>query len=304
MCRTVASGNAQPGVSGRLAPLLAAALAICGCAPDVHRTVLTSASQVRQLSAAQVRSGVRVRIQGVLTYFDGNSSYCFVQDSTGGIRVGLAPGQILPATGWRVEAAGLASSGGPAPAMVEARLAAIGTGVQPPSVSVSASNLQDPAYAYQRVAVAGVVQSVGPERPGLLTFEIRAGNATVWATVLAPLASMNEEWIDAEVRASGVLAESSDGGVTRSALWIAGPGDLRRTHPATPLAALRVSKIGALLAPVRPVRQATACACGGCHSRQPKAVWRSGTKPGRSPSALGSSPPTLTPKRLTWERFF
>jgi len=189
-----------------------------------------------------------VRIQGILTYFDGNSSHCFVQDSTGGIRVNLAPGQILPATGWRVEASGLASSGGPAPAMVEAHLAALGAGVQPPSVSVSPSNLQDPAYAYKRVAVAGVVQSVSPERPGLLTFEIRAGNATVWATVLAPLASMNEEWVDAEVRASGVLAESSDGGATRPALWISSPGDIRRTRPAMPLAALRISKIGALLA--------------------------------------------------------
>lgn len=231
-----------------MALLAAAALASCACAPDASLRVLTSASQVRQLSAAQVGLGVRVRIQGILTYFDGNSSYCFVQDSTGGIRVGLEPGQILPATGWRVEASGLASSGGPAPAMAEARLAALGAGVQPPSISVSPSNLQDPAYAYRRVAFAGVVQSVSPERPGLLSFEIRAGNATVWATVLAPLATMNEEWSDAEVLANGVLAESSDGGATRSALWISGPGDIRRTHPATPLAALPVSKIGALLA--------------------------------------------------------
>ena len=260
MFRTVASGNAQPGVSGRPARrprlatrcrwalLAAAALANCGRVPDITRTVLTSASQVRRLSAAQVELGVRVRVQGILTYFDGNSSYCFVQDSTGGIRVTLAPGQILPATGWRVEAVGLASSGGSAPAMVDARLASLGADVQPPSVSVSSSNLQDPAYEYKRVVVAGVVQGVSPERPGLLTFEIRAEKATVWATVLAPLAVMNDEWIDAEVRASGVLAESSDGGGTRSALWISSPEDIRRTHPATPLAALRVSKIGALLA--------------------------------------------------------
>ena len=134
MPRTIVSGNARPGVSDRPARrprptprcqsalLAVAALACCGCAPDVSRTVLTSATQVRQLSAAQVRLGVPVRIKGILTYFDGLSSYCFVQDSTGGIRVTLAPGQIPPATGWRVEVAGLASSGGAAPAIVEAAM--------------------------------------------------------------------------------------------------------------------------------------------------------------------------------------
>lgn len=264
MFRTVANGNARR-VSDRLAcgPRLAtrcrfallavAALAGCGRAPDLSRTVLTSASQVRQLSAAQVELGVRVRIKGIVTYFDGNSSYCFIQDSTGGIRVALAPGQALPATGWRVEAAGLASSGGPAPAIVEARILALGADLLPPPVSVSSLQLQDLEYEYKRVVIPGVVQSVSPERPGLLAFEIRAESATVRATVSASIAMTNDDWTDAEVRASGVLAESSDAGGTRTALWISGPDAIQRTHPATPVAALPVSKIGGLLG-LGPVR--------------------------------------------------
>jgi diguanylate cyclase (GGDEF)-like protein len=205
---------------------------------------------VRQLSAAQVRLGVPVRIQGILTYFDGISSYCFVQDSTGGMRVSLAPGQIPPAPGWRVEVAGVASSGGAAPAIVEARVLALGADVLPPPVSVSPPDLRDTKYEYKRVVIPGVVQSVSSERPGLVTFEIRADKTTLWANVPASITIINDEWTDADVRASGVLAESFDGnpGATSSTLWISGTDALEMTHPATPPAALPVSKIRTLLA--------------------------------------------------------
>jgi len=258
--RTIASGNGGPGVSGRLAQLprcasrrlfvllAATALASCGRAPHISPAVLTSASQVRQLSAAQVRLGVRVRIRGIVTYFDGESSYCFVQDPTGGIRVALASGQISPAAGWRVEAAGLASSGGRALAIVEARISALGADALPPPVSISPSNFRDPEYEYRRVVIPGIVQSAGAERSGLVMLEIRAESATVWATVPASTETINDEWTDAEVRASGVLAESVDAGSPRTALWIAGPDDIQRTRPATRVAALPVSQIGALLA--------------------------------------------------------
>src|SRR5208337_2955450 len=60
----------------------------------------------------------------------------------------------------------------------------------------------------------------------------------------------NDEWIDAGIRASGVLAESLDGnpGGTDATLWISGLSAIETTHPATPPAALPVSKIRTLLA--------------------------------------------------------
>ena len=245
-------------------------LAGCNRAPDSSRTVLNSVGQVRQLSPAQVRLGMPVRIQGILTYFDGISSYCFVHDSTGGMRVGLAPGQTPPATGWRVEVAGMASSGGAAPAIAGARISALGADALPPSVPVSPAHLRDPEYEYRRVLVSGIVRSVDSERPGLVTLEIRADHATVWAKVPASITQVNDEWTDAEVRASGVLAESpaesaaespsetpsespseskegSPGG-TDSTLWISDISGLQIKRPATPPAALPVSKIRSLLA--------------------------------------------------------
>ena len=167
--------HAKPWHSALLA---VAALVSCGRAPDPTRTVLTSVRQVRQLSPSQIGLAP-ARIRGILTYYDGNSGFCLVQDSTGGIRVSLAARQVLPAPGWRVEVAGLVSSQGTAPAIVGARVTALGADTLPPPVSVSAARLQDPEYEYKRVVLPGVVQSVASERPGLVTLEIRARNATL-----------------------------------------------------------------------------------------------------------------------------
>jgi diguanylate cyclase (GGDEF)-like protein len=246
----------SPATRWQSALLALAALGGCGRAPDRFRTVLTSVSQVRRISAAQVRLGVPVRIRGILTYFDGISSYCFIQDATGGMRISLAPGQNPPANGWRVEITGVVSSAGAAPAVVEARVSALGPDTLPPAVPVSTAGLKNPEYEYKRVVISGVVQSVSSERPGLMTLEIRAGSATVWAKVPASITVVNDEWIDAEVRGSGVLAESSEGNPAGAGttVWVSDSSAIEVTRPATPLAALPVTKIGSLLAlnPARP----------------------------------------------------
>ena len=205
---------------------------------------------MRQLAAAQVKLGTRVRLQGRLTYYDGLSDYCFVQDSTGGIRVNLARGQTPPATGWRVDVAGLASSGGAAPAVGEARITGLRAEMLPPAASISGRQLQDAEYEYRRVRIAGVVQAVSSERPGLVTLEIRAAGTTVWATVPASITVIDDDWVDAEVRASGVLAEAGDGSQAGGGakLWISDAGALETTHAAPPPAALPVTKIRSLLA--------------------------------------------------------
>src|SRR5450755_2720020 len=215
---------------------LLALLAIAGCgrSPDGRPGILTSVRQVRQLSAEQARLGIAVRIQGILTYFDGRSTYCFVQDSTGGIRVKLASGQAPPAVGWRVQVAGIAAAGGAAPTMIEARIVALGASMLPPPISVSPERSRDPAYEYKRVTVAGVVKSLSSERPGLVTLEIGSGSRTVWATVPASNAVIDDQWIDAEVRASGVLDEALDGSAAGadSRLWMDVPTSLEIVHPA------------------------------------------------------------------------
>lgn len=193
---------------------------------------------------------MQVRIRGTLTYADRLTSDCFVQDPSGGIRVTLAYGQSPPTAGWKVEVSGMAAAGGPAPAIVEARIAVLGTERLPPSVSLSAGQLQDPAYQYERIAVTGVLRSVSSERTGLVALEIGAQGTTVWAKVPASEAVFDDGWVDAEVRASGVLAASINGsrGSAEPTLWVHAPEAIRIQHPATSPGALPISRIGDLLA--------------------------------------------------------
>ena len=214
------------------------------------RTVLTTVRQVRELPAAQARLGIQVRIDGILTYFDRVSNYCFVQDSTGGIRVAWAPGQTLPQAGSRIEVRGLAASGGADPALVDAHVAILGPDVLPKSISLSGRRLRDPQYQYRTVAVTGVVRSVGSERAGLVTLMIRTAGTNVRIEVPASLVVINDDWVDATVRASGVLAGAVNdiGNSTDPVLWVPNPGALQVVSPAKPPDALPPTKTAALLA--------------------------------------------------------
>ena len=220
--------------------------------PDLPHTVLTSAGQVRLLSAAQVRMGVPVRIQGILTYFDGISSYCFVQDSHR-----RNPGQLCAGTGsaghrLACRGPGSGSSGGASPS--HRRSAHIG----PRSGCCCRADFSLPgALAGRRNTstnewpFAGWCSRSVRRPPGIVTLEIRAGRATVRARFRLRIAVIDESWTDADVRASGVLAESpiegsigSPGGTDSDALGSRTPAPSRSyIASADRLASLPVSKI-------------------------------------------------------------
>ncbi len=261
MLRTAASGDARPGATDKplghpFAPVrwVCALLCLvtfvdCGRAPEAH-PVLTSVGEIRQLRGTQTRLGVPVRLEGVVTYFDGASDDCFVSDSGGGIRVKFAPGQVVPATGWRVEVTGFAGSGGNAPSVIEGRLRALRPDTLPQAVPINGAQLSDPRFEYRRVAITGVVQSVSSPRPGLVTLEVRTEGSIVWATIPASTAAVTDDWLDAEVQATGVLAQSFDDKASgrEARLWMANASGMDSIRQPTPLAALPVSNIRTLLA--------------------------------------------------------
>jgi hypothetical protein len=207
--------------------------------------VLTSAAQLRQLSEAEIRAGAPVRVEGILTYYDRHSGYCFVEESTGGMRALLAHGQTPPQTGWRVQISGLAGSGGASPSIIEGRLSATWQATPQPAVTLSAKQMRDPQYEYRRVAVQGIVRSVSSERPGLVTLEIRTQNLTVWAKVPDSPVEVNDDLVDAEVRIPGVLAEGLDGSTSAAGptLWVASATAIAVPRPAMRAAELPTSRI-------------------------------------------------------------
>ncbi len=233
--------------------LAVAALAGCGPAPDTARN-LTSTAQLRRLPLQGAGSGLPVRIDGILTYSDRLSNYCFVEDSTGGVRVELKAGQAPPPATWRVRISGLAASGGTAPSVMEGRILSANPAPPPWSPTVPAQRLRDLRYEYRRISVAGILREVHSERPGLVGVELRAQGVRVWANVPASPADLSDDFVDAEVVATGVLAEPLDGGAEAiPILWVSDPGSLAIRRPAVAPAALPVTTIGALLA-VDPAR--------------------------------------------------
>jgi len=230
--------------------LTAAAVLSCACGTHLSRKALTSVAEVRQLSARQARLGIPARIRGIVTYADIVSSYCFVQDVTGGIRVALAPGQTPPDAGWRVDVTGPVSSGGNTPAVMEGRISPIRPEGWPPTLAFSASQLRDPQYQYRRVRLTGVVQSVSSERPGTVTLEVRVGSATLVATVPASSMVVNDEFTDSDVAVNGVLDETPVPGASgnSAALWVSDAGSIEHLHYAPKLVQLPVSAIRSLSA--------------------------------------------------------
>lgn len=227
-----------------------AAFSGCGRAPETTPAILTNARQVRQLAASQAKLGVPVRIQGILTYFDRLSNYCIIQDSTGGVRVALAAGQIPPAVGGKVELSGLAASAGEAPLIVDGRLSDLGPGTLPKPLTACFQHLRDPEYAYKRVVVSGVVQAVNSERPGLVAIQIRAPRGTIWAKVPASIVVVNDDWLDGDVRATGVLATNLDRN-TKGAdplLWVADTTAIDILSVPKPPGALDITPVHEILA--------------------------------------------------------
>ena len=219
-------------------------------------TLVVCASCVRAPdTSGQSKSGAPVRMRGILTYFDQSSRDCFVQDSTSGIRVKLAPGQVPPAIGWRVEVSGLGRLQGAVPTVLEAHITALVPDKLPAPIPISSKYLRDPEYAHKIVSVKGVIQAVDSERPGLVSLDIGVEGTTVIASVPASFAMINEDWIDAEVRASGVLAEGFDGNgrAMHPALLISDAGSIEVLSQSRAPAALASSKIADLLA-VNPAR--------------------------------------------------
>ena len=248
IARTINVTSARGIPLGWAVLLAMLALSSCGRPPAGSRTV-TSAAQLRGLSPSQVQAVVSVRMTGVVTYSNRLSTSCFVQDSTGGIRVELAHGEVPPNVGWKVVVSGLAGSGGTAPSVVAARISSLGAAAMPAAVAVRSRELRDAQYEYRRVVLAGVVQAVKTE-PGLMAIDLRAYGTAVRLEVPASSSLINDDWIDAEIRASGVLsgASGANGAAADPTLWAGDASAIQISNSARPPATLPVTPIHSLLA--------------------------------------------------------
>ena len=221
----------------------------CGRLPAGAPTV-SNAGELRRLRTDQVQLGVPARITGIVTYSDRLSSSCFLQDSTGGIRVVLAPAEMPPKVGWKVVVSGLAGSGGRAPSVIQARITELGAAAMPAPAAVRSGDLRATEYEYRQVALVGLVQAINVERPGLMSIALRAYGTSVRLVVPASSTVITDDWIDSEISVSGVLSRTSDpnGGAADPTLWVWDTSAIENSNPAKPPAILPVTPIRSLLA--------------------------------------------------------
>lgn len=163
---------------------------------------LTTAAQVRNLTATDAERHYPVKLRGVVTFYGVFSQ--FVQDETAGIYLSrtnlppLVPGQL-------VEVQGFTSSGEYAPIVVPERVKIVGKASLPVPRPVTFDQLASGKEDSQFVEVSGIVRSVVFEpaaQSDLIELAAGGGRLTVYARDLSKLPKQN--LVDSTVRIRGV----------------------------------------------------------------------------------------------------
>ena len=128
--------------------------------PLLRAAELTTALEIRRLTAAQAAEARPVRLRAVVTFND-SPGVVFVQDATAGAL--FRPGGIVELKpGDEVEIHGYTQAALYVPGITNATFRVIGQGPPPAPTRVSYTDLISGRYHYQWVEAEGVVRSVVP----------------------------------------------------------------------------------------------------------------------------------------------
>lgn len=179
-----------------------------GTATTTVSHLLTTASQVRELTPEQAAVGYHVRIRGVIT-MDAPAPDFFIQDSTAGVFVegdhGFAFNHNL---GELVELEGVTGPGKFAPVIREQNLRVLGKGNLPKATVHRFSDLADGQMDSQWVQVRGIVKSAAIDRTSWheTTLALRVASEGGEFGVRVPIEHEQDfsSWIDSEILIEGV----------------------------------------------------------------------------------------------------
>jgi len=168
---------------------------------------LRTAAAVRRLSVEEAQQQQRVRLRGVVTFFEETLFSRFIQDETSGVYlfdaslpVHLTPGQL-------VEVEGTTSPGEYAPIVVPKEIRVIGEAPLPAAKPVTYEQLTGGREDSQFVEIAGIVRSVQLQEASqfyLIEIATGGGRLSVYSRRLP--AERVEELPDSLVRVRGVCS--------------------------------------------------------------------------------------------------
>jgi two-component system cell cycle sensor histidine kinase/response regulator CckA len=172
--------------------------------------LLTTAKQVRSLSADEAKRGYPVRLRGVVTYLNFEWPSLFIQDETAGIYIHLNAGSSNLNHANIVEVEGFSYSGRFSPVVMEPRIRVLGSRSLPVPVKASLETLASGRLDSQWVETRGVVRSATNIGKEIQVELAQDGLKTkVWVSGVTPGQSLTN-YIDAAVLVHGVSAIQFD----------------------------------------------------------------------------------------------
>jgi PAS domain S-box-containing protein len=162
---------------------------------------------VRQLTPEQAKSHHPVQLRAVVTFFDPNQYYQFVQDDTAGIYFSMdgLPEQPPLAAGQLVELTGEADPGEYAPVVVVHQIQILGRGTFPTAKPVTFEQLASGQEDSQYVEIHGIVRAAKfDQTSGYFFVEIATGGGRLTAYARKLPVAQGDDLVDSTVTVRGV----------------------------------------------------------------------------------------------------
>ena len=175
--------------------------------PPTSTDELRTAAAVRSLTVEQAQQKRRVRLRGVVTFFNDKLFSRFLQDDTAGIYLFdyVFPKELLP--GQLIEVEGVTSPGEFAPVVVPERVRVVGEAPLPNAKRITFEQLASGKEDSQFVEMTGVVRSVHLDEVSqhhLIEIVTGGGRLSVYVQNLP--VKQTEELLDSTVRVRGVCS--------------------------------------------------------------------------------------------------
>ncbi|MGA3024918.1 MAG: response regulator [Bryobacteraceae bacterium] len=188
---------------------LVVALALAGGACRVFpwprgRRELATLAQVRQLSPEEARLGLPVHVRGVVTVWDPERRFFFLQDDTGGMLVETSATRFEAYQGQVLDVHASTGEGGILPTVIGPSVREIAPPRTPVAARVSVSSLDAGKEDYTYVQVCGTVRSFSVSPAGRPVIDLAGDGRRLTVLVAMPRGADTTALVDAGVCIRGV----------------------------------------------------------------------------------------------------
>ncbi len=193
----------------RVAAVPIALLVVMGCqGPRASGPRLSTIAQVTSSAGGKLSSQVKFR--GVVTVVDQNFGFIILQDQTGGARV--EPSHLIDSsiTGHLVEISGNTAVGLGTDTITNASVLDLGIASLPAPLSIGPRQLQGDSFDSKLVTLVGTAHAGSVDNSGELVIPVSLGGYLVSVRFMAEGLLLPEQFVDAEVKITGVASTSVD----------------------------------------------------------------------------------------------